>query len=312
MNKGEKLAITALIFQVLEFLLFSWQFIVTTAWVYLICILFIIVSSIFIFLICIKHYKVLDYVKFIEYLMNNEKHNFVLLPKIKMYIHNYKISNYIKIKNLNIEYDITYNKPSEEENEDLILGDMLIKYDIFIENKNIPNDFNFVSGNDYSNFSPNVKYRYGSRNDYQPMSENHELVAPYWRGSLKHYSFGFERRFIPQEGDLKVEIIVSCDKAFIFRTIPRDTIICLPEIFSKSIERIDYKINLKDFDDKKFYCDAYQIYSEKRKYTTRQLGCEKEPNNQSFSSVLFPNKIKSEKAYYFRVGMDKSDKEIRN
>ena len=312
MTNEIKIAMVALIFQILEFAVCLWQIINATSVFYIVILLLVILSSFMLFLIWVKHRKLLRYVKFIEYLMNNDKHNFVLLPKIKMYIHRNKIINKMKIKKLDVTYNITRHSINPDQNDDLLLGDMVIKYEMLIENKCIPNEFNFVSGNDYSNLSPELRYRYGSRPDFQDMGDNCELVAPYWRGSLKRYSFRLERQFLSQEGDLIIEIEVSCKKAFVFDTIPRDTIICLPEVFSNNIDSINYYINLIDFEGINFYCDAYQINAEKGEFTTQKIGCKKQKGKNSFESYFYPNKLKGEKAYYLRVGTNRIDREISN
>lgn len=312
MTNEIKIAIVALLFQILEFAVCLWQIITATSIIYIVILLLVMFSSLMLFLIWSKHRKLLQYVKFIEYLMNNDKHNFILLPKIKMYIHRNKIINKIKIKQLDVTYNITRHSNNPDKNDGLLLGDMVINYEMLIENKCIPSEFNFVSGNDYSNLSPELKYRYGSRSDYQDMDDNSELIAPYWRGSLKHYSFGIEKHYLPQEGDLKIEIKVSCENAFVFNTIPRDTIICLPEVFSDDIDFIYYSINLFDFEEINYYCDAYQINVEKGEFATHKIGCEKKDGENSFTSKLYPNNLTGEKAYYFRLGTDRTDKEISN
>lgn len=258
-----------------------------------------------------KLYKVVMYVNFLEYLMHNDQHDFVLLPKIRMYLHSKKINNKLKIKKIEVTYNITKNT----ENPDDLLGDMKISYSIIIENNNLPEQFDFVHGNDYSISSPKVKYCYGTRTDYQIMSNNHNMsIAPYWRGALKHYSFALERQYLPQDGDINVSIEVECDKSFAFMKVPRDTIICMPLVFSENIDVLAHNIILHGFGETKFYCDAYKISKKDFHYERQSINCTREhiQDSYKFVSMLYPNRIKGEKAYYFKVGTSELDKEIIN
>lgn len=307
MNKELKISIGALIIQLLELVISIWSVANTFSASTIICLCFAILSTVALFIIAFKYYKVLAYIKFIEYLTHNQDHNFISLPKIRMYLHSEKIANKIRINRLIITYDIKYNDSDKSK----CLGDMIITYDMEIENKNIPDTFNFIYGNDYSNSPQIVTYRYGSSRDYLNMQEHRESIAPYWRGSLKHYDFGIERQLLSQSGDQRISIQVKCKKAFEFMTIPRDTIVCLPDVFSKDIQKMEYHINLVGFEGE-FYCDAYRITGKGLKYRRDNIGCEKSENSLSFSKELFPNDIKGEKAFYFRVGKNPIDMEVTN
>lgn len=311
MNNEVKISLVALIIQTIELLICIWELVTDTSIIFTIVLLLIMVSSALLFILGYIYYKLLEYVHFIEYLMYNEKHKFVLLPKIKMYVHSKKIVNKIHIKSLSVVYNIKKSN-STDNGSDICLGDMEIIYKLTVENKNIPNEFHFVSGNDYSTLAPSVTFSYGNNNHYLKMLENHEQIAPYWRGSLKHYSFGIENNFLPQTGDFDITIKVSCKEAFTFSEVPRDTIICLPEVFSNNIDKINYEFNLIDFEKEKFYCDAYKIFSNKGDFTTQLINCEKLDAKNTFVSTLNPNEIKGEKAYYFRLGTAQNDIEIVN
>lgn len=312
MNKEFIIILIALIVQVLEFIIGILGVINSLTFLSIACLCLIVVTTIILVVLGYKLYNIIMYVNFLEYLMHNDNHSFVLLPKIRMYLHSKKINNTIKIKSLDVIYDIKKNNDNPEKD----LGDMTITYLMNIENNIIPEQFDFVHGNDYSILSPRVKYRYGTKPDFQTMADNHNIIiAPYWRGALKHYNFALEKQYLPQDGDTKIEIKVECDKTFDFMVVPRDTIICLPIVFSKYIEIINYTINVKGFGETKFFCDAYQISRKDFHFARKSINCTN-PNNSnntySFVSELYPNRIKGEKAFYFRVGVSESDKEITN
>lgn len=311
MDKEYRVALIALILQFIELAVGIFGIINSLTIISIITILLSFLTTIIIIILGYKLYSVILYVNFLEYLMHNNEHDFVLLPKIRMYLNSRKINNKIKIKCIDITYDITPNT----DNPDEILGDMKITYLIKIENKSVPEQFDFVYGNDYSVFSPKVKYCYGIRQEYQTMSKNHNMsIAPYWRGALKHYSFALEKQYLPQDGDIEIKIEVECDKSFAFKKVPRDTIICMPMVFSKDIDKINHTINVRNFGEIKFYSDAYQISKNGLHYQRKAINCTRQHNqdNYSFASILYPNRIRGEKAYYFKIGTSESDVEIKD
>ena len=310
MNKELKIAFVALIVQVMEFIFGVIGVINSINVLSIIFLCLIVGTTVVLIVLGYRLYSKVMYINFLEYLMHNDNHSFVLLPKIRMYLHSRKINNNIKIKKLNVTYDFEKNIEKPEE----AIGDMTIIYSMEIENKNIPEQFDFVHGNDFSNISPRVKYSYGTKSDLQTMADNQNIrIAPYWRGALKHYNFAFEKQYLPQEGDIKIEIKVECEKAVDFMKVPRDTIICLPLAFSKFIDTINFTINVGGFGETKFFCDAYQISKINSKFSRKSINCasRKTSNNTySFDSNVYPNIIKGEKAFYFRLGFCETDKEI--
>lgn len=252
-----------------------------------------------------KKYNLSNYVSFIEFLMHNNRHCFEILPKIRMYMHSKSIANDVKIKLLRITYNVTKNEEHEE------LGDMIINYDLDIANNNIPSQFHFVYGTDYSKCTPIVKYNYGNDSVepyYTATKENEEKVAPYWLGFLKHYNLAIDKKKIPQNDVFKLKIELECKEAFDF-SIERDTIICLPDMFSKDIEKIEYSIKLNKYEEK-FFCNAYRVSSDGKEYA---IGEVTDPNKPGFSfkQTLYPNMIEGEKAFFFRVGHSEIDPEFR-
>ena len=312
MNKEFRIAVISLIVEVLGIIIGLLTNIVSfSVGVLFYIIIFALLSSLILAMITrlIKQIRIksdlANYVSFIEFLMHNDRHCFVILPKIRMYIHSKKITNDVKIKLLRITYDIT-----KTQNKDL-LGDMIINYDFDIDNKNIPERFHFVYGTDYTKSDPEVKFNYG--NNYivptiQATQENTEKVAVYWLGFLKHYKFGIDKRKISQVGDFKIRIELKCKEAFDF-SIPRDTIICLPDMFSKDIDKIEYQINLHGY-DKEFYSNAYRILGNGKEYSIDDISDQNGPST-SITQTFYPNTIEGEKAFFFKIGQSKTDPEFK-
>ena len=252
----------------------------------------------------IKRNELTNYVSFIEFLMHNKRHCFVILPKIRMYIHSNNLTNKVKINLLRITYDVTKNSNNGS------LGDMTINYDLDIVNNNIPSEFHFVYGTDYSKCTPIVKYNYGHDSVepyYIATKENEEKVAPYWLGFLKHYKLGIDKNKITQNDVFKLRISLECNEAFDF-SIERDTIICLPDMFSNDIEKIEYQINLHGYDEV-FYCNAYRVSSDRKEFSIGEVTDKNKPS-YSFRQTFYPNTIKGEKAFFFRIGQSENDPEF--
>ncbi len=247
-------------------------------------------------------YKNREYIKFVEFLSDNQKHNFMLLPKLRLYLNSNKINNDICIHNLKVEYIITATKNND------MMGDLYIKYHLVIENRNLPSAIHFVCGNDYSDSLQKMRYKYGKIDDWQPGNFKQRPGIPYWREKLLDYKISIDKQFIPESAFLYLEIEVDCARSFEFEMLSRDTIICLPKIFSDDIRELNYEIKLQNFNQKEFYCDAYTISKEKDGYEIVQSNCFKK-SEYLFVSKFNPNKIRGEKAYYFRLGLSENDEE---
>lgn len=319
MNKELKIAVITLIVDVIAIIVeilgivvgISTNTIIVSSKVIIYIIVFALLSILLLVVITklVKYIKqkndLTDYVNFIEFLMHNNRHCFVILPKIRMYIHSKRLTNDVKVKLLRITYDITKNAEHEE------LGDMIINYDLDIaNNNNIPNQFHFVYGTDYSKCTPIVKYNYGNDSVepyYTATKENEEKVAPYWLGFLRHYKLGIDHNKISQSDTLKLRIGLECKEAFDF-SIKRDTIICLPDMFSKDVEKIEYQINLRGY-DKVFYCNAYRVSNDGKAFSIDEVTDPNKPS-YSFKQSFYPGVIKGEKAFFFRIGQSEIDPEF--
>lgn len=249
-----------------------------------------------------KQRNVNQYVSFIEYLINNEHHNFILLPKLRMFINAEKLNNKMTINEMHVEYNIKQNKYEK------LIGDLEITYHLWIENKEIPNQIDFIMGNDYSLEKQNMVLKYGAMEREFNVPASRQIAAPYWREQIRHYSIELNPEYIPKTGDLKLTMKVTCDRSFNFKDLPRDTIIFLPKIFSDDIKKVQYKIQMNNFGTNKFYCDAYKIYSNHKGFTTTGIECKTTQNNL-FETNIKPNTVNGEKAYYFRVGLAEQDEE---
>lgn len=253
-----------------------------------------------------RYIKQTQYIRFVEYLIRNDSHCFALLPKTRMYLQIVGRNN-IKIEKMSVKYTIT---PSDGNIDNTIMGDMLIEYSIQILNKNLPNKFQFIYANDFSNKNIGIEYKYSDAFDYQILNSNTEQLAPYWRGAVRIYDIGFEKNKLTQSKHIELKIKVSCDKSFDFSNLARDTIVFLPLSFGNEINDVDYTIDASQFKNKRFYCDAWRICSKNMEYSRSSIECER--RNNCFASTFSPASVLGEQAYYFRIGLGEIDVEYRN
>lgn len=248
-----------------------------------------------------RHIQQIRYIRFVEYLISNKPHSFALLPKIRMYLQ-IAGKNSIDIGNMCVMYTIT---SSDENDEKSILGDMTIEYKIQILNKNLPNKFQFIYSNDASVENTYIGYKFGDEDEYQPLPPNVKELKPYWRGTIKLYDIGLEKNKLPQGKYIYLHIKASCNKAFDFYNLGRDTTIFLPMAYGRKIHEVRYEIDVSDFKDRKFYCNAWRIHERKLKYDRSSIECKR--NSNGFVSVFAPSTIHGEQAYYFRIGLSEDD-----
>lgn len=254
----------------------------------------------------IKKYILLkEYVDFVEFLMNNNEHKFVLLPKIRMYLHSEKINNKVDIRDLKIMYNI---KPSDRQEIGKLYGDAEIIYDFTIKNNHLPQNYDFIYSNDYSNNEINLGYKFNEHEEYTHAESNSEKIAPYWKGRMRHDIFYLDRTKIPLSNIFHMYVKVNCSRLFEFEELGRDTIVSLPKVFSDHIDNITYIINLEEFSDKIFFCAAKRIYKHNRVFKFESINCER-INNKRFESKVCLSNMRGEKAIYFRVGLSEKDPE---
>lgn len=266
----------------------------------------LLITPIFFVAYILKKYILLkEYVDFIEFLMNNNVHKFVILPKIRMYLHSEKINNKIYIQDLTITYNIN---PSDKQVEGKLFGDAEILYEFAIINNNLPQNYNFIYSNDYSNNNINLGYKFNKNESYTLAESKTEQIAPYWKGRMRHDTFALDRSKIPQSNIFNMYVKVDCSRLFEFEELGRDTIVSLPKVFSDNIDSIKYIINLEGFSNKKFYCTAKRIYKHNRVFICDGISCER-INDKRFETKVSPGDMKGEKAIYFRVGLSEVDPE---
>ncbi len=302
MKRDQLFNYIALVCQIIACITGIWQAIRLDHLLLMVLFLFPVIICIIFFL---KYKEEIEYMHFVEYLFDNETHRFILLPKIRMYIHSRMIENKYKIDEMSVTYNISRNmgKTSEE-----LIGDLEIIYKLKIKEKK-NGRFDFVSGNDFSDCI-SAKYKYGTMREYMNMDLSEKRVPPYWRGYLGHYPIYIEGKNIPVDGPLEIEFKIIAPESFDFGKRERETIICLPLAFSKRIEILKYHINIDGFDDV-FYSNAYLISKYEGNYRSSSIG-DIERDNNSFEYVLYPDTVNGEKAYYFKIGTSEKDTEKPN
>ena len=246
------------------------------------------------------------YIRFIEYLFENEHHKFELLPEMRMYLHIKKIENKVKYNSIDITYDIKHKKSDKSR----LLGDVDITYKLDIKNENLPQSYSFITGNDYSNKPPILLYKYGTMEKHTSISADKVNCAIYKRNAIRHFEFEFDKNEITGQDNLEVEMKISYEDSFEFEHVPMDTIICLPKIFGNSIPKIKYTINLIDFpEEDTYYMFSYIVRRKNLEYVRNTIQNTNDSNRRTFVVELSPNKVIGEKAYYFRLGTINRDEE---
>lgn len=296
----------SLLIQVIQTIVGLWGIIyLKKTWFFLVI---IIVPFIVIFFAWRKYKELNKYVRFVEGLIDNKYHNFLLLPKLRMYLHKNKINNKVEIEDMKVTYIIYPSANTTTSREDELLGDGSVEYEIRIRNRNLPNTFYFIAGNDYSDEEPQIFYKIGNNGIRSRLEVKSERIAPYWRGRIKSGKIALDKTRLSQEHTISIYIEVRCNRLFEFKKLGRDTIICLPKLFSDDIDRIEYMIDVSKFNGTKFYCNAKRIYMNKE-YRVDEINCEE--GNGIFKTNIEPKEVKGESAYYFRIGLDEIDPEER-
>lgn len=273
---------------------------------------FTIISFVILFFIIISLlitlYSKERYIKFVDFLFDNEKHNFNLLPKMRMYLNNKKKFNKLDIRQVKVRYEIKHKQSTESS----LLGDVDILYKIEIKNKAIPNTYFFITGNDYSNKVPRILYKYGTMDSYSEISPEEKSCAIYYKNVVRDICFNIDKKYITQSGNLKIELKVCYENSFEFEHNYMDTIICLPKIFGDNVENMKYDICLQGFpNDIDFYFFTYIICANKLKFGINNIPNVCNEKNKHFSVEFSPKSTRKEQAYYFRIGIHDTDKESR-
>lgn len=248
------------------------------------------------------------YIRFVEFLFENKKHNFNLLPKMRMYLRKEKMCNKLDVYSLEVTYNVKHKKSSESS----LLGDAEIIYNLRAYNKSLPDSYKLIIGNDYSNKMPHFFYKYGDIKDYMKCSPEEKNCSLYYKNVVRELSFKLDKSHITQSKFLDISFKLYYENSFEFEHNNFDTIICLPKIYGDSINCMKYVINLEGFpNDINFYFFTYSICGDKLNFFINDIANECLEKNKSFSVEFSPNSTKDEKAYYFRIGTLDTDKENR-
>ena len=303
MNKMSRYEAISIVLQILSLLVaICGTFLSKKYWFLIIVVLIPIIG-----LVCLwnAYIKQKEYIQFIEYLNNNNYHNFRVLPLLRMYLHQKKLCNSVHIQKAHITYFAEPNLETKDPNG-VLLGDCEIHYIFDIENRNLPDTFKFLCANDNSNGEPQIKYRFNSSENYYSESSRSETVHPHWGGKMKEVSISFDDALITNNKIITLEIVVTMKKAFSFAPDDRDTILCLPINYSSRIDQIEFEIDVSKFNERPFYCSAKRVYCKKMKTTTDSINCMPNKDSSRFKTTINPeNNI--ENAYYFRIGLGKED-----
>lgn len=266
---------------------------------------------IFVFVVLLLSYKKnYDYINFIEYLCNNNRHRFNLLPRFRIYMHQHKILNKIHVRSLDITYQIDGKKYQNE--KEPLYGDVTITYKYEIE-KTSTSEFIWIYGNDYAEDPPLINVKYGSMKEYMQIGAEPCSCPPYMKSVVRCTKIEFLKDYKTEGKIWPMEIKVFYKKAFDFENLDLDTIICLPMLYGNKIDQMDYHIQLHNYSEAvKFYFFPYKIIKKGKGYDCPiQTYERKEGRHTQFDVKLGLEDVKKEYAFYFRLGTSPSDIEAK-
>lgn len=274
-------------------------------------IIMILIIAPFFYFIC-SYKKQRDYISFVEYLFHNERHRFSLLPRIRMYMNQFKICNKVNIKELNVDY--TIDGKDYQNTEEPLCGDVIKTFRFTIDEMK-GTKYTLVFGDDYSFAAPVIKIKYGSQIEYTELAAQEYSSPPYIKSVVRCVKVEINRQIIPQKGTWPLEIRLEYKKAFDFQNVNMDTIVSLPRLFGNRIEKMRYIIKLINYDrNVKYYCFFYKIAKGYNGYEIVNKDCDKRKSSENdgyteFEAVVPLDNIRKEQAFYFRVGTSNIDKE---
>lgn len=266
-----------------------------------ILIFIVIILLIALIIICNLFIKKNRYIKFTEFLFENDIHRFTLLPKLRMFIESKKLKNELHLLSL----DITCNIKRNENFADEEIADLHTMYTLEIENRNLPKVFNFVFGNDYALGKPSILYSIDNGSKAQPLF-NQKKQPTYVRGSIGHTTIKFNKENLPKR-KFKLEIFITYKESFNFSESKTDTLILLPILYGKKIDKISWNVNFIGFDKiPKFYLSSNSISRIKKSYSISSAGSE--TKNEKYSKRIEFEDINTKKecAYYARIGVEEN------
>jgi len=201
-----------------------------------------------------KYKSLKDYVDFLEYLIDNDKNNFCLLPQVCMRLHKSKEYNKLRVKQLtlNCTYDFHNIVRENVQSASEIEFCDTMEYQMEIENNDsIPETYTLYRGNTYSDgTSPEIWERLGNREYGEiPLDEREKYV--------NKYKWPLPQSDIPRSGSFPLAFkFVYHEKN---HADAKDVIIFYPIQFAEKIEKVRFNISIKHPTEVMEKADLYQI-----------------------------------------------------
>lgn len=254
----------------------------------------------------LRYRRLREYILFIEFLNDNPSHIFRTLPLLRMYIHKHKRINNVYIPRANVYYDIRPCKDERYDKDNNLLGDCSIEYEFCVHNNRLPKNFYFMVANDYSNNNSKIECRIGTQGNQCVIDSKSMDVHPNWGGRMNLVSISLDNSLIPQSKEFTIYIRVETKKMFVFRKDSRDTIICLPLQYGRTIDQVNFRIDVSKFNIHPFYCNAKRIYIERKNPIIDETICVPHEDRTIFTATYCPVK-NTENALFFRIGLSEVD-----
>lgn len=241
-----------------------------------------------------------DFISFIQYLFDNNFHNFNLLPKICLALDKSGETNDLAVENMTIKYtyDMRNINVDTISQDDIINYYDTIEYDLRVRNKNIPKEFVCYRGNMKSyDDCIEIFQKHGNQIDYERVPCPRHTDETKNNVDIQKYSWQ-----IKDENITKGKIFTH---NFKFRYLEKatansnDTIVFYPKQYAKEIETVEFQIE--------FLCDRnilkkvelFKVWKDGKQFKhTPVAGIDLRDNVAA--SKIQPDTSKHE-AYYFRL-----------
>lgn len=247
-----------------------------------------------------------DYIHFVENLFYNQYQTFDLIPRIRIYLHKNNIKNDIHILKLNITCIVN---GAQNENEDFLFADSKVIFEYEISQDTVPNTYEFITGNDFTQSPQSIKFSYGNKNEQDVMLTENAIQSES-SNPVRHISLKIEKQnVIFNNKTWKMKLEIDHIRVFDFRKIKTDTIICIPKVFGEDIDKINYTIKIVNFEtNNKFYCNLHKCFLKDNEYVVtaqdvHTISKDSKTTNEVFNATILPDSGDKEQAYYFKLDM---------
>jgi len=252
-----------------------------------------------------KYKERLEFAEFTEFLTDNPKHNFNLLPKICLALHKNKDTNNLHVRELSVKYtsdfsDIDTSKLTKDE---FITYSDTIAYELQAENKNLPKKYVFYRGNMYSRGNPKIEQRSGDREGYEGVPHPEHRNATRVDSSVVCYEW-----FLQPYNTKYASFPISFKFQYEEKTRPSvyENIIIYPRQFAKRVDRINFEMEFTGIEGNEVIKQAelFQIFKGNNGFEYTTVQDLKFSENKVKTKIEIPIDAKEYEAYHIKILRD--------